>query len=386
MPETLREILAGRLAVSLHTALELRGGAVRVARLLHEGLRERGAASRLTFELAEAPDPSTPPTPPGRVGPDLPEGELLHLHGSSDFDALLAAIPLGLRFVATLHDASLLTGGCAYPLDCEGLARGCPDPCPRSFADSARTRRSRLSLLGRLAPLLIVPSRWLAGLAKAALPGHALRVIPNGVPWPAKPAHKAKARQKLGINPVSRMVLFVAHGGARAAYKAGDRWPEYWRTIKAQAPEALGFAVGGDAAGRDGDLVVWPYVDRDKLSLLMAAADVLLYPTLADNHPLVVLEAMAARLPCVAFAVGGVPEQIVHGETGLLVPPGDGEQFAAAALSLLRNPAQAREMGLNAFEHGVKRFTARRMVEDHVKVYLKLARPGDETPEGGEAA
>jgi glycosyltransferase involved in cell wall biosynthesis len=386
MAEALREILAGRLSVSHHTAMQSRGGAVRVAFLLHQGLLERGAASRMSFEIAESAGPEAIPTEPGRVGASLPAGALLHLHSSADYEALLAALPAGRRFAVTLHDASLIGGGCSYPLDCDGPAAGCPDPCPRGFPDSARTRKARLGLLTRLAPQLIAPSRWLAGLARQALPGLPLRVIPNGVPWPGRPPQKNAARQSLGVNPAARVVLFAAHGGQRAGYKAGARWVGYWRAIKAAVPEALGFAVGGEDARREGDLVVWPYVDREKLALLMAAADVLLYPTLADNHPLVVLEAMAARLACVSFAAGGVPEQIVHGETGLLVPPGDEAGFSAAAVSLLRSPGQARELGANAFDFGARRFTARRMVEDHVTLYLKLAPPPGGPPDEGEAA
>jgi glycosyltransferase involved in cell wall biosynthesis len=221
--------------------------------------------------------------------------------------------------------------------------------------------------LRRHAPALASPSRWLARLARQALPDLPARVIPNGVPWPelSALASRAQARASLGIAPQARVALFAAHGGARAAYKSGPRWLEYWRAVRDRLPQAQAFAVGGDEAlSRDG-LTVWPYVDRAKLALLMRAADALLYPTLADNHPLVLLEAAALELPVLSFAVGGVPEIIAPGETGLLATPGDEHAFCQAAHALLSDAALGRRLGRAARDRGAKRFSVARMAADY---------------------
>ena len=92
---------------------------------------------------------------------------------------------------------------------------------------------------------------------------------------------------------------------------------------------------------------------------LVAGLDVLVVPSLpslsGEGTPLVILEAMAAGVPIVASAVGGIPEQIGHEREGLLVPPGDPEALSAAILSLLQDPAWARRLG----EAGRRRLATR---------------------------
>jgi glycosyltransferase involved in cell wall biosynthesis len=84
---------------------------------------------------------------------------------------------------------------------------------------------------------------------------------------------------------------------------------------------------------------------RDDVPALLAAADALVLPSSIEGLPLVVLEAMAAGRPVVATSVGGTPEAVVDGETGLLVPPGDIEALAHAIDALLGDPELARRLG-----------------------------------------
>jgi glycosyltransferase involved in cell wall biosynthesis len=78
---------------------------------------------------------------------------------------------------------------------------------------------------------------------------------------------------------------------------------------------------------------------------LIGLLDVLVIPSLTEGSPLIVLEAMAAGIPVVASAVGGIPDQARHGEEGILVPPGDPSALANALGALLRDPAHARRLG-----------------------------------------
>ncbi|MBG0790351.1 MAG: glycosyltransferase [Desulfovibrionaceae bacterium] len=352
-----------------HTGMESSGGATRVARLLMDGLAGRGIGTALSFEVAE--EAGSEPARPGEFGPSLRGGAIGHVHCTGDWPALLGSVDVGRRLVITLHDCDLFTGGCPYPLGCANVDEGCAAPCPRVFPDSSALRKAKLDQVRRLDPVLAAPSRWLARLAKT----HLLRpvsVIPNGIPWPDRMPSKKEARRRLGVNPDARVALFAAHGGLDAAYKSGDVWKDIWAALKERVPGLVCFAAGGDREERMGDLVLWPYVDRDKLFLLMAAADALLYPTRADNHSLVVLEAMSRGLPVVAYGVGGVPEQVADQVTGLLVEPGDLAAFVEAAAGLLAVPGMVRQMGIEAFESGRKRFGVERMVADYMRVYKRL--------------
>ncbi len=84
---------------------------------------------------------------------------------------------------------------------------------------------------------------------------------------------------------------------------------------------------------------------RESVFSLLAALTVYVHPVLMEGFGLAVLEAMAMGRPVVASATGGVPEVVRHGETGLLVPPGDEIALAEAVATLLRDPARAEAMG-----------------------------------------
>lgn len=85
--------------------------------------------------------------------------------------------------------------------------------------------------------------------------------------------------------------------------------------------------------------------ERENVPELLAKADVFVLSTLSEGLPMTVLEAMAAGVPVVASDVGGVPELVVHEETGLLVPAGDRVALASALARLLAEPDLRRRLG-----------------------------------------
>jgi glycosyltransferase involved in cell wall biosynthesis len=84
---------------------------------------------------------------------------------------------------------------------------------------------------------------------------------------------------------------------------------------------------------------------RSDSRALMELMDVLVVPSLTEGSPLIVLEAMAAGVPLVASAVGGIPDQVRHGREGILVPPDDPDALGEALGALLQDPAYARRLG-----------------------------------------
>ena len=109
---------------------------------------------------------------------------------------------------------------------------------------------------------------------------------------------------------------------------------------------------------------------RDDVMPVLMASDVVLHPTLMDAFPTALLEAAAARVPVVATAVGGIPEIVVDGATGLLVAaPPTAEAVADRLESLLLDSALRARLGRAAGERFEERFTARRWAAALREVY-----------------
>jgi glycosyltransferase involved in cell wall biosynthesis len=117
--------------------------------------------------------------------------------------------------------------------------------------------------------------------------------------------------------------------------------------------------------------------ERRDVPQLLAGADVFVLSTQSEGAPLSILEAMAAGLPVVAAAVGGVPELIEHGGTGLLVPPADPAALAAALERLLRDAGLRRALGAAGRARVRARFDIVTLRDAHLALYAReLARAG----------
>ena len=119
---------------------------------------------------------------------------------------------------------------------------------------------------------------------------------------------------------------------------------------------------------------------RSDVPDLLAACDIFVLPSLCEGLPLAILEAMAAWKPVVATAISGTDETVVHGVTGLLVPPADPAALAGAIQSLLADPEASRRLGLAGRARVAREFLVETMVARVEAVYQELLGPHGSFP------
>lgn len=147
--------------------------------------------------------------------------------------------------------------------------------------------------------------------------------------------------------------------------------PDAWLLVLGDGPMAGEWQARG-AAVPGGERIRWGGFRRD-VHRILPGCDLLVHPTLADAFPTVLLEAMAAGLPVVASRIGGVPEIVVEGTTGRLVPPGDANALAEAIGSMLENDGERAAMGRAASSVAEHQFSTRAWMGRLSSVYAVAA-------------
>ncbi len=315
---------------------------------------------------------------------------ILHAHvlHSGWFDLReLPRLSRELPTVVTMHDEWLATGHCAYAGDCGRYLSGCgscPDlsayPPVRRDATAFNWQRKR-DILARCRLHVATPSRWLLDRLLAAFPEWepTARVVRNGVDLGVfRPDDRRADRAALGIAPEERVVLYMAHGGRDNARKGFDTARQAFLRAAARSDASmLMLCLGGsdpEEGGGNWRIRSTGFVaGMDLVARHYRAADVFLHSAAQDNYPNTVLEAQACGTPVVAMAVGGVPEQVLDGQTGRLVPAGDAEAMADILAGLLDDPRGREAMGWRAAAVARDRHGVRRMAGEYLDWYAELA-------------
>jgi glycosyltransferase involved in cell wall biosynthesis len=282
--------------------------------------------------------------------------------------ALEAGGPLDLRPVSELRD--LLRGRridilCAHDSKSAFVGYWAARRCGIPIIAWARgwtgeTLRVRLYdsvhrwLLRRVDVVVAVSQAMREEVCRRGVSGTRVAVIPNAFAGQAAPAADGKLRRDLGIGAETPLVVSVG----RLSREKGHRYLVEAAAVLAGEGHRFALAIVGE--GRE-----MPHLQRqvkkqalaDRVHLvgfrtdipaIMAEADVVALPSLTEGLPNVVLEAFAAGKPVVATRVGGVPEAVEDGRTGLLVPARDPAALAAGIAACLDDPARAARIGEEA--------------------------------------
>jgi len=247
-------------------------------------------------------------------------------------------IPLlrGKKVVWTLHDMNPFTGGCHYAGDCDRYRFSC-GACPQ-LGSSLETDLSR-DVWGQknrayreLDLTVVAPSRWMASCASASslFRGFPVTVIPNGIPVETfRPLPTSELRKRLNIPEGAKIVLF----GADHLINRRKGFAFLLEALRSYVPKAAGtpiyLAVFGKVDPGQEIPSVHPVLNfgsianEQDLAALYSLADVFVLPSLEDNLPNTVLEAMACGTPVVGFDTGGIPDMISHKGNGFLARPKD---------------------------------------------------------------
>ncbi len=238
-------------------------------------------------------------------------------------------------------------------------------------------------LLGLLTDRLVVVSAQerQAAIRHRIVARDRLALLHNGVEPELHPDVDRGARilRRWGVGPGARLIgtaglLSPAKGQAHlidALPRVLAEFPDLYCLIAGQGELLAELEDRARRAGIASRVMftghVEPWVD------LLAALEVFVLPSLWEGMPYAVLEAMTLGKPVIATRVGGCPEAVQHGETGLLVEPGDAGGLTQALLDLLRDPARGACMGQRGRERARDLFGLQRMISALEDLYQELA-------------
>ncbi len=319
----------------------------------------------------------------------IKEADIVHIHwinaGFLSLKNIKQILQKKENVVWTLHDMWLFTGGCHYAGTCENFKNSCGN-CPllKNPSDkdlSNRIWKKKFDIFGQLNLNIITCSRWLGNVASSStlLKKSTINSIPNTISLAQyKPEDKYLIRQKWGIPKEPFLLLF----GAANVYdkrKGLNYLMEALRLLTKMGVEKnqLHIVMFGKAKNFDVSILPYPVHNlgliksTEQMTDIYALADMFVIPSLEDNLPNTIMEAMACGTPAIGFNIGGIPEMIDHFENGMIVDEISSEALAKGLHFCINNP-KLDEWSFKARQKVELEYNNQRVAQRHFSAYTEI--------------
>lgn len=314
------------------------------------------------------------------------EADVIHIHwinqGFLSLDEIARIIASGKRVVWTLHDLWPATAICHYPSDCVKYRTDC-SACPmmseNPLVDLAKRVARRKGKIDWQRVTFVGCSEWIARTARESVWLREARFvsIPNPIDTTLfRPIDRREARQRLGLPEEKRLILFAA-AKLSDTRKGAAFLLEACRLLAAEMEGEMEIILMGSDATELSALSPVPvralgYISgAEKLAEAYSCADLFVIPSLEDNLPNTIMEAMTCGTPCVGFRTGGIPEMIDHEVNGYVSASRDSADLARGIAWVLRHPepgnlsAACREKVMRCYQESV-------VAKKYIALYQKL--------------
>lgn len=287
------------------------------------------------------------------------------------------------NIIWTIHDTWPMTGGCMYYWDCQAWQNEECKNCKENdlqikYKNTAVNWRRKKKTLQKKDIYYVAPSRWMQrNIQQSLLSKEKIYLIENGINLNIfKPlAHKEAIKRKYGIS-IGKKILMFSAGSVANRYKGWKYLRDALFKLKGREEYEL-LVVGKEAddiESLDITTIKMGFIqDKHILNELYNIADVFILPSVQDNFPTVTLEAQAAGTPVLAFAIGGIKEQITP-ETGWLVENISAEAMKTAIEQIFDDKNWTENLnkkGIEARKRSEMLYDERFMTERYERIYAE---------------